>query len=199
MDDIDFDREESDRFAEYWLSLRDNDLVPAKAKLNPARIKDLLPYLMIFERVSTNSFLIRLVGTEIVRRRGKDSTGNKLESYARGSGVSPFLQNLLSVLDRPCGYLTISVEEYTSGAKTFIELSGFPFADDQGIPRYVVSLAIDCSASFTHRNKNYLLNQNQTTRQIWQWHKFVDIGAGLPELLIPTKEGIKPVYHEKQL
>lgn len=197
MDGINFDRKESASFAEYWQSLRKDELVPAKSRLDPSQLKHLLPYIMIFEKISDTSFLIRLVGTEIVRRRGKDPTGHKLEAYSSTGGNSPFRKNLMSVLDCPCGFLTISIEEYTKGAPNFIELSGFPFADREGVPRFIISLAIESSRSFNRHNKSLLLSRERTTRQEWQFHQFIDIGAGLPEPLIPTKQGITPVYHDQ--
>ncbi len=197
MDGTNFDRKESASFAEYWQSLRKDELVPAKSRLDPSQLKHLLPYIMIFEKISDTSFLIRLVGTEIVRRRGKDPTGHKLEAYSSAGEESPFRKNLMSVLDCPCGFLTISIETYTKGTQSFIELSGFPFADSEGVPRFIVSLAIESSRSFNRRNKSLLMSQERTTRQEWKFHQFIDIGAGLPEPIIPTKQGIAPVYQDQ--
>ena len=197
MDGINFDRKESASFAEYWHSLRKDELVPAKSLLDPSQLKHHLPYIMIFERISERSFLIRLVGTEIVRRRGKDITGHKLELYSSTHGASPFQRNLMAALDCPCGFLTISIEEYTKGTRSFIELSGFPFADSEGVPRFVVALAIESSRTFSRQNKSLLVSQERTTWQEWQFHQFIDIGAGLPEPIIPTKEGITPVYQDQ--
>ncbi len=52
------------RIAEYWLSLWDEDNLPARRAIAPSRIKDLLPGLIFFQVVPDRSVTVRMAGTD---------------------------------------------------------------------------------------------------------------------------------------
>jgi hypothetical protein len=58
---------------DYWLGKRGKRLMPAKADLNPADIKGVLPDVIIWNAVPP--YLIRLVGDHIVHFVGSNNTG----------------------------------------------------------------------------------------------------------------------------
>lgn len=58
---------------DYWLAQRGERLMPAKADINPADIKAVLPDVIIWN--ATPPYLIRLVGDHVVRFVGSNNTG----------------------------------------------------------------------------------------------------------------------------
>jgi hypothetical protein len=64
----------------YWEGKRAGRTLPLKAAIDPAEIKDILPYVIISE-VHDQPLRVRyrLVGTEIVKLRGREFTGKWLD------------------------------------------------------------------------------------------------------------------------
>ncbi|MBS0274306.1 MAG: PAS domain-containing protein [Proteobacteria bacterium] len=69
------------RLAQYWLSLWDSDRLPFRAQLSPARMKDLLPGIGIFEVRAGESSRCRLAGTAIQRALGREIAGADWRAY----------------------------------------------------------------------------------------------------------------------
>ena len=51
------------QFADYWLSLWQDDDLPARASFSPARLKAILPSLLMYDVIPEQSVIIRLAGT----------------------------------------------------------------------------------------------------------------------------------------
>ncbi len=66
------------RLADYWLELWDGDLLPLRARFSPARVRDLLPGIMIQEIEPGKRVCVRLCGTAITEAFGRDLTGADL-------------------------------------------------------------------------------------------------------------------------
>lgn len=66
------------RLADYWLELWDGDLLPLRARFMPARVRELLPGIMIQEVEPGRRVGIRLCGTAISQAFGRDLTGADL-------------------------------------------------------------------------------------------------------------------------
>jgi hypothetical protein len=64
----------------YWLAKRGFRSMPARSEINPADIPELLPYLIIVDKVD-GQFRYRLVGTAVAREFGRDMTGSFVGSY----------------------------------------------------------------------------------------------------------------------
>jgi hypothetical protein len=81
---------------DYWLAKRDGRTMPARADLEPAEIKKLLPMTMLVDVTQDERrFVYRLVGTREVAERGSDPTGKSIaEAYFGGS-----LEETLSCYD----------------------------------------------------------------------------------------------------
>jgi len=169
-----FLKDECSRFAEYWLQLRGDDLVPSRRNLKPSEIRDLLPYLSILERLSEHEFRYRLVGTAVVSRSGFDNT-RRTFSLRDLRSDSPFSHTVLSVLDWPCGYYLLAEERYKTGLKAVVELLGFPLSGDLGAPRFIATLSHECSKKYSN-----FLHDSELKEMTGQGHRFLDIGAGAP-------------------
>ena len=70
------------RFYEYWLSKCGPGKLPGRRDIDPVDIPELLPWMILIDPVLTPDgprFRVRLVGTAIVTRAGRDTTGQWFE------------------------------------------------------------------------------------------------------------------------
>jgi hypothetical protein len=72
---------------DYWLAKRGSRAMPARADLEPAEIKKLLPMMVLVDvTADARRFVYRLVGTQEVAERGSDPTGKSVaEAFFGGS------------------------------------------------------------------------------------------------------------------
>lgn len=72
---------------DYWLAKRGTRTMPARADLDPAEIKKLLPMMVLVDvTADARRFVYRLVGTQEVAERGNDPTGKPVaEAFFGGS------------------------------------------------------------------------------------------------------------------
>ena len=174
-----FYRPEKGIFARYWYALRDNELVPGKAKFNPLDIRSLLQHLIIYEFCSGTKLRLRLAGTAIAKRRGWYPTHDDLSIPEDVERQSPFIRNLKASVEHPCGYHIVSEERDWSGRRTLVETTGFPLTDQKGEARFIFALSHDCSNEYSS-----LVGKNQVIEAEWREHQFIDIGAGTPAPLV---------------
>lgn len=70
------------RLADYWFARCDEGGVPARASIDPVDFPDLLPNIMLIERViedGRDRYRFRLAGTDIARYTGRELTGRFLD------------------------------------------------------------------------------------------------------------------------
>lgn len=70
--------EENRRILDYWLSLWEGDALPARARFEPLRVRDLLPGVMIMEVKPGERVRVRLSGSAVNAAVGMDLTGQDL-------------------------------------------------------------------------------------------------------------------------
>jgi hypothetical protein len=76
--DLSFEDQRLHRFYNYWLSKCRPGRLPARADIDPVEIPDLLPWVLLIDPVPDPAgyrFRFRLIGTGLVARAGRDSTG----------------------------------------------------------------------------------------------------------------------------
>jgi len=120
------------QFHEYWLVKRGDRALPSKSDIDPADIKDILPYVIIAD-VFDQPLRVRyrLVGTEIVKLRGREFTGRWLHE-AQWNPV--FLERVLGeyrkVIDERQPLVGIDDLYPANGPALAYEWGMFPLADD---------------------------------------------------------------------
>jgi hypothetical protein len=115
------------KLAQYWLSLWDGDELPHRAQLSPARMKDLLPGIGIFEVRAGESSRCRLAGTAIQRALGRELAGLDWRTYTPHHQHAERLQRNSIIADGAVG-MGIRHSRAPQGAGTTQELQ-LPFAD----------------------------------------------------------------------
>lgn len=75
------------RLHEYWCAIKGERRMPARADIDPAEIKSILPNLILSEvKVEPLRVRYRIVGTEVVRIAGIDFTNRYLDELASDAG-----------------------------------------------------------------------------------------------------------------
>jgi hypothetical protein len=72
---------------DYWRARQRSGRLPARADIDPADLRHLLPRLALIDVLREDhdlAFRYRLTGTEIVNRAGRDPTGKRFEELYRG-------------------------------------------------------------------------------------------------------------------
>lgn len=116
------------KLAQYWLSLWDGDRLPLRSQLSPARMKDLLPGIGIFEVRAGESSRCRLAGTAIQRALGRELAGCDWRAYTPAAQHAERLQRNCAIAN---GGVGIGIRSTTAreGVSTTQELQ-LPFADE---------------------------------------------------------------------
>jgi hypothetical protein len=71
------------RLYRYWAEKRGTRRMPARADIDPADLREMLPNLALLE-VTATGFRYRLVGTRVAEDLGRDMTGAVAGAYAKG-------------------------------------------------------------------------------------------------------------------
>jgi hypothetical protein len=132
---------------DYWRGLAGGQL-PRKQAFDPLALPQVLGRLTVLERLTDGDYLYRLYGVKTSETAGYDLTGKRLRQAAGAS--SPFfasrydrclqLERPLYTLHRPVNMASVSL----------LERLLMPFADAEGIPRYVVAFSAPLALSGRH-------------------------------------------------
>ena len=112
------------KLADYWLSLWTGGNLPQRAQLSPARIKELLPGIGIFEVRAGESSRCRLAGTAIQRALGREIAGADWRSYTPAGQQGERLLRNSAIAN---GAVGIGIRAGASGSTQELQL---PFADE---------------------------------------------------------------------
>jgi hypothetical protein len=103
----------------YWLERHVDGRAPGRADIDPPlQVPQLLPNLILFDRVDSE-FRIRLAGSEVVRRGGRDATGRTLnKDMVTYQGIISLIEYLDRVFESgsPMIYSVASSDEGPFGA-----------------------------------------------------------------------------------
>jgi hypothetical protein len=147
--------------------------VPLRSALDPRQARAFLPYLCIQEVISLDEVRLRHVGTIVVNRMGFDPTGRNIFEVMTPEQKQAGWEHLRKLLDQPCGS-SLVVDEPYENKDIRCEVVSFPFADEDGVPRYVVSLCVETDTQD-------LAVRGDSARRIGDVlaTQMIDIGAGI--------------------
>ena len=120
------------QFYTYWERKRDDRALPLKADIDPAEIKDILPFVIISDvHDAPLRVRYRLVGTEIVKLRGREFTGKWLHDVQWNP---VFLERLLReyrvLIDEKRPLLGTDDLYSADGPRAAYEWGMFPLSED---------------------------------------------------------------------
>lgn len=164
------------RFLDCWLSLPKTACVPARAALDPAAIREILPYFMLWELNRGHDAKWRLVGSGIREWFGRELTGRGVREIHAEAARPKAVAAGLAMGAQPCGAWGLMALASPQGYDFLIEVLCLPLRDAEGrvtlfantMERVQDRQFFDAMAAAGARMVNFFE------------HRFVDIGAGLP-------------------
>lgn len=154
-------------FLDSWRALQGGAAaVPCKSTFDPTRFRALLPHLVLYERRAPDDFHIRLIGTTVVERIGREATGDNVLDLIAPDSRAVMAATLNRVLDVPCGHAAVVEDAYPSGRRQQVEIVRLPLADEAGTPRFIVSLTqpLDVVGYAEERDRPELLADSLESR-----------------------------------
>ncbi len=174
MADSMFQSEDCRGFFEHWQSLRlDGDIVPFHRDFLDNPNPKYAPFVHISEISETGTMIVRLMGTGLVERWGKDKTGEAMGEGQPDSVREALYANTRQVILNPCGLRSEIELAASSGSEMLVEAITLPLIVEPGKPgRLVAYSGLMRKLKFGEHSERYTRLANV------EW---IDIGAGIPE------------------
>jgi hypothetical protein len=158
-----------------WLRLPRPDVVPARASFDPCDIPDILPVICLIERTGPSEWRLRLAGTEIERRWGRQLGGLTYAEALSSQAVDVTHCEFDAICRQPCGSWSLRHLELRSGRRLQTETLRLPLRDKSG----EVTLIVSCNGELSPE----VAREPDQPREIITVceQQFLDIGAGIPD------------------
>lgn len=157
-----------------WAALPRPDIVPTRASFDPCAIACILPIISLIERIGPDEWRVRLAGTEIERRWGRDLAGLTYAEVLSPQAVDVMHCEFEAVCRHPCGSRSLRHLELRSGQRLQTETLRLPLRGKNG----EVSLILSCNGELGRE----IWRKADAPREIVTVfeQEFFDIGAGIP-------------------
>jgi len=159
-----------------WEAWRGRDLVPPRAAVDLAGIKELLPGLMLLEVESRDSIVFRVVGTEIDRALGIGITGCNYLDFARPERRALRAERMARQVAWPCGARMVTRFMLPNGTGAPLEVVALPLrVTPDAVPRQVIAVVGGLEEE--------LVRDGPSTAPLdgaSDIYEYFDIGAGVP-------------------
>ena len=164
----------SKKLLEAWLRLPRADVVPARADFDPCAIPGVLPVISLIERVAAEEWRVRLAGTELERRWGRNLAGLSYAEILSRQAAEVTHCEFDAICRQPCGSWSLRRLVLHSGRRLQTETLRLPLRDRKGEVRLIVS----CNGALSHD----AIRDNDHPREVVSVfeQEFFDIGAGIP-------------------
>jgi len=164
------------RYVDYWLTLPASAGVPPRAALDPAAIREILPYFMLWELNHSHDAKWRIVGSGIREWFGTELTGKNVVEIHTDAARPKAIAAGLAMGAQPCGAWGLMALHSPQGYDFLVEVMCLPLRDAEGkvtlfgntMERLDDRRFFDAMAAVGARMVNFVE------------HRFIDIGAGLP-------------------
>lgn len=158
-----------------WSQLPRPLSVPSRASFDPCAIPSILPVISLIERVAPDEWRVRLAGTEIERRWGRELSGLTYAEMLSTQAVEVTHCEFEAICRQPCGSWSLRHLELRSGRRLQTETLRLPLRGKNG----EVNLIVSCNGEL---NPDLLREPDQPREIITVFEQqFVDLGAGIPD------------------
>ena len=157
-----------------WLRLPRPDIVPARSSFDPCAIPSVLPFISLIERTSPDEWRVRLAGTEIERRWGRELSGLTYAEMLSSQAVDVMHCEFEAICKQPCGSWSLRHLELRSGRRLQTETLRLPLRDKDG----AVNLIVSCNGELSREQMRDADQPRQIITVFEQ--QFFDVGAGIP-------------------
>ena len=175
MADLSFEIGHSRDFLSYWQSLRQDGEIPQARLVNPGKIKELLPDLIIFEVLEDGTIRYRLTGTHVMERTGFEPTGKSLQELAKPEFGEVLAFAFQGVVGFRIGIVAHFTNYYRGGIPGRMEVVMLPLAAPDGDPPRVI-----CHWSRDPSVPEHVVGVERPTERVEDATIF-DLGFGLPD------------------
>ena len=133
------------RFIEAFRELQERAgrIVPLRKQLTLTIARPFVQYMSILEVLGPRTAIFRIMGTGHVNRTRVENTGKNWFDLADPLSHELHWQHFQRVLNTPCGCLGHYLEKYDR--PLLVEAINFPFADNEGRARFIVSTNVQMS------------------------------------------------------
>lgn len=168
-----FKSKDSQGFFEHWQSLRTgSNLIPAQKDFLDNPQPNYAPFIHISEVTDTGIMIVRLMGTGLVERWGKDKTGEAMGEGQPEHVREALYSNTRLVIATPCGVRSEIELAANSGSEMVVEAVTLPIGVEPGRPgRLVAYSALMRKLEYGEHSQRYKSLANV------EW---IDLGAGVP-------------------
>ncbi len=175
MADLSFEIGHSRDFLSYWQSLRQDGEIPHARQVNPGKIKELLPDLIIFEVLEDGTVRYRLTGTRVMERTGLEPTGKSLQDMVKSEFNEMLAFAFQSVVSLKIGIVSHFTNYYRGGHAGRMEVVILPLRAPESDPPRVI-----CHWSRDPEVPDHVIGIERMTDRIDDATVF-DLGFGLPD------------------
>jgi hypothetical protein len=157
-----------------WLKLPRPDIVPSRVDFDPCAISSILPIVSLIERTGADEWRVRVAGTEIERRWGRELSGLTYAEVLSPQAVEVTHCEFDAVCRQPCGSWSLRRLDLRSGRRLHTETLRLPLRGRDG----AVSLILSCNGELSPEVM-YDADMPREIVTVFE-QEFFDIGAGLP-------------------
>ncbi len=161
----------------YWETLRTEDRIPHRDDLSPGDIAKFLPIIFLLERNAETHMVIRLMGTELAERMGRDMTDWEILDAMAEYSRDMFDGLYQAALNTPAGFLISISAEVKGGAPASMEFLHLPMRiGDQKTPELIFGALKTCHAQTWMIDLGGSFASAQDITIDW-----IDLGFGVPD------------------
>lgn len=159
----------------YWRGLPREGCVPYRRDFDPMAIPRLLPWVSITERPGPGQWRMRLIGTGIRQRAGREQTGGNFLDLVEPERRDLEDRRLALVLTHPCGSTTVRRARRASGLVRLDRTLALPLRDNQGEVRLLVATTEYLESA------DATPDGQQSGIHVLE-RRYLDLGAGVPAM-----------------
>jgi hypothetical protein len=157
-----------------WLKLPRDGGVPTRAAFDPCDIAGILPVISLIERIGAHEWRVRLAGTELERRWGRDLSGLSYAEMMSPQAVDVTHCEFDAICRQPCGSWSLRRLDLRSGRRVHTETLRLPLRGRNG----EISLILSCNGELGDAGVRDFDEPREIVTVFEQ--EFFDIGAGVP-------------------
>lgn len=158
----------------YWHQLPRRELVPDRRDFDPMALRPHLPMVGLLEHEAPGLWRMRVIGTELSKRSGRQMTGaNYLDQLSERQRAAED-RRLAAALDRPCGLLGERDVVHATGLVYRSHILRLPLRDSADRVRLLIAV----NEEARHSSAQAPAGAPPVTVID---SRFVDLGAGVPD------------------
>lgn len=159
-------------FLAHWKSLRNEALVPTIESFLDRPSPLHAPWLFMAE-IRGPDLIVRLEGTGLVGRWGRDLTGERLFRDKSPEYVAQVADNFRNVFEQPCGYYALNHYQSGRGRNVRVRVLYLPLVAKPGRLSRIVGYSVELQRR--PFDDESLSNTRMTIEAEW-----IDVGGGVP-------------------